>query len=330
MQKLRWGVLSTANIGRTKVIPAIQTSLSGEVVAIASRTQASADKAAKELGIKHAYASYEELLADPNIDAIYNPLPNHLHVPWSIKAIEAGKHVLCEKPLGLNSEDVEKLIRVAQQHPHLKVMEAFMYRFHPQWQTAKELVRTGVLGQVRSIHSHFAYNSQELENIRNIPEWGGGALMDIGCYCISLARFIYDEEPLRVIGQITPHAGFDVDCFVSGILEFADGNATFTASTKSEAEQYVEIHGEQGSILIPLPFNPIADTITHIILKRDGVAQEIVQTPSDHYRNMADAYTESIISNTAIPTPLRDALANMKIIDAIFTSANDGRWITLD
>jgi len=330
MQKLRWGVLSTANIGRTKVIPAIQTSLLGEVVAIASRTQASADKAAKELGIKHAYSSYEELLADPNIDAIYNPLPNHLHVPWSIKAIEAGKHVLCEKPLGLNVADVEELIQVAQRHPQLKVMEAFMYRFHPQWKTAKELVQKGALGQIRSIHSHFAYNNHEQENIRNVPEWGGGALMDIGCYCISLARFIYDEEPLRVLGQITPYAGFDVDCFVSGILEFADGNATFTASTKSEAEQYVEIHGEHGSILIPLPFNPIADTITHIILKRDGVAEELVQTPSDHYRNMADAYAESITSNATVPTPLNDALANMKIVDAIFASAFDGHWISID
>ncbi len=330
MQKLRWGVLSTANIGRTKVIPAIQSSLFGEVVAIASRTQESAEKAAKELGIKHAYSSYEALLADPNVDAIYNPLPNHLHVSWSISAIEAGKHVLCEKPLGLNTADVEKLIRVAQQHPHLKVMEAFMYRFHPQWQTAKNLVLSGRIGQVRSIHSHFAYNNHEQDNIRNIPEWGGGALMDIGCYCISLARFIYDEEPLRVLGQITPYAGFDVDCFVSGILEFADGNATFTASTKSEAEQYVEIHGEHGSILIPLPFNPVGDTVTHIILKRDGVIQEIVQIPSDHYRNLTDAFADSVKNNIAVPTPLNDALANMKIIDAIFASANDSRWVSID
>ncbi len=329
MQKLRWGVLSSAKIGRTKVIPAIQTSSLGEVVAIASRTQASADKAAQELGIKHAYASYEDLLADPNIDAIYNPLPNHLHVPWSIKAIEAGKHVLCEKPLGLNTADVEKLIQVAQAHPHLQVMEAFMYRFHPQWQTAKNLVREGSIGQVRSIHSHFAYNNHEQDNIRNNPDWGGGALMDIGCYCISLSRFIYDEEPLRVLGQITPYAGFDVDCFVSGIMEFADGNATFTASTKSEAEQYVEIHGEHGSILIPLPFNPIADTITHIIVKRDGVSEELVQIPSDHYRNMADAFALSITNNHHVPTPLSDALANMKIIDAIFASARDSQWIAL-
>lgn len=330
MQKLRWGVLSSAKIGRTKVIPAIQTSLLGEVVAIASRTQESADKVAKELGIKRAHASYEALLADPNVDAIYNPLPNHLHVPWSIKAIEAGKHVLCEKPLGLNTADVEKLIQVAHQHPHLNVMEAFMYRFHPQWQTAKNLVREGRIGQVRSIHSHFAYNNHELDNIRNNVDWGGGALMDIGCYCISLSRFIYDEEPLRVLGQITPYAGFDVDCFVSGIMEFADGNSTFTASTKSEAEQYVEIHGEQGGILIPLPFNPIGDTITHIVLKRDGVREEIVQIPSDHYRNMADAFAESVSQKNPVPTPLSDALANMKIIDAIFASAKDSLWVAIE
>lgn len=330
MQKLRWGVLSSAKIGRTKVIPAIQTSLLGEVVAIASRNQESADKVAKELGIKRAHASYEALLADPNVDAIYNPLPNHLHVPWSIKAIEAGKHVLCEKPLGLNTADIEKLIKVAQQHPHINVMEAFMYRFHPQWQTAKNVVREDRIGQVRSIHSHFAYNSHDQDNIRNNPDWGGGALMDIGCYCISLSRFIYDEEPLRVLGQITPYAGYDVDCFVSGIMEFADGNATFTASTKSEGEQYVEIHGEHGSILIPLPFNPIADTITHIILKRDGVREKIVQIPSDHYRNMADAFAESVNQKNHVPTPLSDALANMKIIDAIFASAKDSVWVAIE
>lgn len=330
MQKLRWGVLSSAKIGRTKVIPAIQTSIYGEVVAIASRDQTSADKVAQELNIKCAYGSYEALLADPNVDAIYNPLPNHLHVPWSIKAIAAGKHVLCEKPLGLNTADVAQLLTAAQAKPQLTVMEAFMYRFHPQWQIAKDLVRTGAIGQVRSIHSHFAYNSHEPENIRNKADWGGGALMDIGCYCISLSRFIYDEEPLRVVGQITPYAGYEVDCFVSGMMEFADGNATFTATTKSEAEQYAEIHGEHGSILIPLPFNPIADTITHIILKRDGIREEIVQQASDHYRNMADAFAQSVFSKTAAPTPLTDALANMKIIDAIFASAANGQWIAIE
>jgi predicted dehydrogenase len=330
MQKLRWGILSSAKIGREKVIPAIQSSLHGEVIAIASRTQESADQAAQALGIKYAYASYEALLADPNIDAIYNPLPNHLHVPWSIKALEAGKHVLCEKPLGLNTEDVEKLIAVAQQYPKLKVMEAFMYRFHPQWQAVKKLVRDGNIGQVRSIHSHFAYNNHEPDNIRNNADWGGGALMDIGCYCISLSRFIYDEEPLRVLGQITPYAGYDVDCFVSGIMEFADGNATFSAATKSEPEQYVKIHGEHGNIVMPLPFSPQSDTSTHIILKRSDLREEIIQTPSDHYRNMADAFAQSVFAQESVPTPLSDALANMKIIDAIFTSAKDNQWISIE
>lgn len=330
MTKLRWGVLSSARIARTKVIPAIQTSLTGEVVAIASRDAQSAAAAAKALGIKKSYGSYEALLADPEIDAIYNPLPNHLHVPWSIAAIKAGKHVLCEKPLGLNLADIQPLLDTAKHHPQLKVMEAFMYRFHPQWQTALHLVQSGTIGQVRSIHSHFAYNNRDESNIRNVLEWGGGALMDIGCYCISLSRFLYGEEPLRVMGQITPYAGYEVDCFVSGMMEFADGNATFTASTKSEPEQYVEVHGEQGSILIPLPFNPIADTITHIVLKRDGEREEIVQQPSDHYRNMADAFAQSVKDKSHVPTPLADARANMKIIDAIFSSAASNQWVAIE
>jgi predicted dehydrogenase len=326
MKKLRWGVLSTAKIGCTKVIPALQTSHYGEVVAIASRDQASADKTARTLGIPHAYASYEALLANPNIDAIYNPLPNHLHVPWSIKALQAGKHVLCEKPLGLNTHEVQQLIDIAAQYPHLKIMEAFMYRFHPQWQRARDLVRAGSVGQVRNIHSHFAYNNRDADNIRNSIAMGGGALMDIGCYCISLARYIFAEEPLRVLGQITPYAGYEVDCFVSGIMEFADGNATFTASTKIEAKQYVAINGEQGSIFIPVPFNPIADDKTNLILKRNEEHEDILIAPSDHYRNMGDAFAQSVLLEKDVPTPLNDALANMKIIDAIFSSAESSQW----
>lgn len=326
MKKLRWGVLSTAKIGCTKVIPALQTSHYGEVVAIASRDQTSAYKAANALGIPHAYSSYEALLAAPDIDAIYNPLPNHLHVPWSIKALQAGKHVLCEKPLGLNTADVQKLIDAAAQYPHLKVMEAFMYRFHPQWQRARDLVRAGKIGQVRNIHSHFAYNNRDTDNIRNSIAMGGGALMDIGCYCISLARYIFGEEPLRVLGQITPYAGYEVDCFVTGIMEFADGNATFTASTKIESKQYVAINGEQGGIFIPVPFNPAADASTNLIVKRNEVSEDIVITPSDHYRNMGDAFAQSVLLKKDVPTHLSDALANMKIIDAIFSSAESNHW----
>jgi predicted dehydrogenase len=328
MHKIRWGVLSTANIGR-KIIPALQTSNNNHVVAIGSRHLNTARAFADEFGIARAYGSYEELLNDPTIDAIYNPLPNHLHIDWSIKAIQAGKHVLCEKPLGLHAAEVQALIDIAAQYPHLKIMEGFMYRFHPQWQQARELVRAGRIGQVRSIHSHFAYNNRDEDNIRNSVAMGGGALMDIGCYCISLARFIYNEEPLRVLGQITPYAGYDVDCFVTGILEFADGNATFTAATKIEPEQYVKIYGEQGSIFIPVPFNPIADTGTHLVLKCHKTHEEIACIPSDHYRNMGDVFANSITQKIDVPTPLNDALANMKIIDAMFTSARNNQWQTI-
>lgn len=330
MQKLRWGVLSTANIGRTKVIPAIQSSQYSEVIAICSRSQASAEEAAGECGIERTYGSYEALLADPDIDVIYNPLPNHMHVPWSVKALEAGKHVLCEKPLGLNAADLTPLLEAAQQYPQLKVMEAFMYRFHPQWKKAHELVTDGSIGQLRTIHSHFSYNNREPENIRNIALMGGGALMDIGCYCISVARHLFGSEPLRVLAQITPYAGYEVDCFVSGILEFADGSSTFTASTKIENDQYVKASGEAGSVIIPLPFSPIADTETEIFLQRDRQSEKFAIAGSDHYREMADAFALSILNDQPVPTPLSDALANMTIIDALFASAKNQQWVELN
>lgn len=329
MKKLRWGVLSTAKIARTKVIPAIQTSLTGEVVAIASRDLSKTRDITTPLGIKRAYGSYEELLADPNIDAIYNPLPNHMHVPYSIAALEAGKHVLCEKPLGLDTADAQKLLDAANAHPNLVTMEAFMYRFHPQWQLVKRWIDEGAIGKVRHIHSHFAYNNQDKSNIRNIPEWGGGALMDIGCYCISLSRFLLNAEPQRVMGQITPYEGFDVDCFVSGMLDFGSALSSFTAATKSEPEQYVDIHGEHGQIRLLIPFNPPSDSITQVHLKRDGKLAVHTQLPCDHYRIMTDAFADAVLNDKPVPTPLDDAIANMKIIDAIFASAKNSQWISL-
>lgn len=329
MEKLRWGVLSTAKIGCTNIIPAFNMSAFGEVVAIASRTQKSADKAARKLNIERAYASYDDLLSDPGIDAIYNPLPNHLHVPWSIKALKAGKHVLCEKPLGMNAEDVKSLIDITKQYPRLKMMEAFMYRFHPQWEAARELVLTDIIGKIRTIHSHFAYNNRDTNNIRNHLMMGGGALMDIGCYCISLARFLYNAEPSQVLGQMTPYVGQEVDCFVSGIMEFEQGNATFTASTKIEPAQYVEITGELGSIFIPLPFNPGADKKTYIVLTRNKTRKKIAIPASNHYRNMGDAFALSVLNNTPVPTPLDDALANMVVIDAVFKSIQQKCWVDI-
>ena len=226
--KIKWGILSTARIGLEKVIPALQRSEFGEVVAIASRDQKKADGAAKKLSIPRAYDSYEQLLADPDIDAVYNPMPNHLHVPWTIKAIKAGKHVLVEKPIALSAEEAKELIRESDEHPDVKVMEAFMYRFHPQWQRAKELVQQGAIGDLRTVNSFFSYHNDDPDNIRNQPLIGGGGLMDIGCYCISLSRFLFGREPERVTGTVDFDPRFQTDRMASGMMQFGNGTATFT------------------------------------------------------------------------------------------------------
>ena len=328
MQKLRWGVLSTAKIGREKVIPALQASQHNAVVAICSRDLQNARATADSLGIAQAYGSYEDMLADPQIDAIYNPLPNHLHVDWSVKALQAGKHVLCEKPLGLNTADAQRLVDAARAHSHLKVMEAFMYRFHPQWQLAKKLVDEGAIGKLYAVHSHFSYNNREPDNIRNKAEWGGGALLDIGCYSVSLSRWLFNEEPNNVLGQITPMPGEEVDCLTSGIMEFPAGTASFTAATKIEAQQYAEAFGDQGSLYIERPFyNDSGLPVQKIRITRNRVVEEIEVPDNNHYGAMGDALALSVFNNTPVPTPLEDAIANMRCIDAIFQSAAERRWV---
>lgn len=330
MQKLRWGVLSTAKIGREKVIPALQASQHNQVIAICSRDEQSARAAADTLHIERAYGNYHELLADPDVDAIYNPLPNHLHVEWSIKALEAGKHVLCEKPLGMNTEDAQRLVAAAAAHPQLKVMEAFMYRFHPQWQLAKKLVDEGRIGKLRTVHSNFSYNNRDAGNIRNKIEMGGGALLDIGCYSISLSRWLFGQEPDQVLGHITPMPGEEVDCLTSGIMEFRDGTATFTAATKLEPLQFVEASGEEGSLYLARPFyNDSSEPVQKIRITRNRIVEEIEVPDHNHYSAMGDAFAQSVFNNSPVPTPLDDAIANMRTIDAIFESAAEGQWITL-
>lgn len=328
MQKLRWGVLSTAKIGREKVIPALQASQHNKVVAICSRNLPNAQANAAQLGIARAYGSYEELLADPEIDAIYNPLPNHLHVEWSIKALQAGKHVLCEKPLGLNTADAQRLVDAARAHPHLKVMEAFMYRFHPQWQLVKKLIDEGRIGKVYAVHSHFSYNNREPDNIRNKIEWGGGALLDVGCYSISLSRWLFNEEPAQVLGQITPTPGEEVDCLTSAILEFSAGAATFTCGTKIEPVQYAEAIGDEGSIYLDQPFyTDAALPLPKLRITRNREVEEIEVPETNHYSAMGDAFALSVFNGNEVPTPLADAIANMRVIDATFKSAAERKWI---
>src|SRR6056297_2308881 len=324
MTSIKWGILSTAKIGRSQLIPAIQSSKNGVVHAIASRDSDKARKIAEELDIPVSYGSYEKLLEDDSIDVIYNPLPNHLHVPWTIKAMEAGKHVLCEKPIALDSSEAESLLQKTRDFPDLKIMEAFMYRFHPQWEEVRSLISKGEIGVLESIHAFFTYYNDDPENIRNWSHMGGGGLMDIGCYCISVSRFLYDKEPDRVFGELDIDPGNGVDRKASGILSFGDKSATFTCSTKIESSQKVVVYGSKGIVEVDTPFNPQGDKGAKLHLLKNGKRRTIETEAVDQYRLQVDALNDSILNNRAVPTPLEDAVANMKVIDAIFKSGEEG------
>lgn len=326
--KIRWGILSTAKIGVVKVIPAMQQSGLGVVTAISSRSIDKARQAAEKLGIPKAYGSYEDLLQDPDIDAIYNPLPNHMHVPWSLKALKAGKHVLCEKPIGLDANEAQVLLEESLKYPHLKIMEAFMYRFHPQWIKAKSLVDEGRIGQLRTVHGFFSYHNIDPENIRNKSEIGGGGLMDIGCYCISLARFLFGKEPLRASGIIGRDPTMNTDVLTSGILDFGQGSATFTCATQLIPYQRVNIFGPEGRIEIEIPFNAPPDKPTKLWLHGKLGTEEFTFGVCDQYTLQADAFARAIIEKTPVPTSLDDALANMKVIDSVFRSAETHAWVS--
>ncbi|MGJ8691350.1 MAG: Gfo/Idh/MocA family protein [Thalassotalea sp.] len=329
-KKLRWGIISTAQIGREKMIPALQASIHNEVYAIASRSQAQADAFAKQAGIAHAYSDYEQLLNDPNIDVIYNPLPNHLHVPWTIKAMEAGKHVLCEKPIGLDVSEVEKLIAATQKYPKLKVMEAFMYRFHPQWALAKQLIAEGKIGKVTTIDAVFTFHNVDANNVRNQPGIGGGGLMDVGCYCISAARYLLDKEPLQVTGKLSMDGNFEIDKHANALLDFGDLQASIFCSMQSEPAQRVYIMGEKGSLTIEFPFYQPDDCDARLIIKHDQSPEVHQVAACNHYQKQADALAIAINNNADTPTPLTDALANMKVIDAIFKSHKNNSWVSIN
>jgi predicted dehydrogenase len=327
MPKVRWGVLSTANIGTQKVLPAMQRGQYCDLTAIASRDLTKARAEAARLGIPKAYGSYEELLADPEIDAVYNPMPNHLHVPWSIKALEAGKHVLCEKPIARSSAEAQQLVDAARQRPRLKVMEAFMYRHHPQWRRAKQLVDEGAIGQLRTIHSFFSYFNADPGNIRNMADIGGGGLMDIGCYNISLSRFIFGAEPRRVLGIVEYDPQFATDRLASGILDFGSGTATFTCSTQLTSYQRANIYGTEGRVEIEIPFNAPPDRSCRMWHQRGNTTEEIVFDICDQYTIQGDLFSQAVLNDTPVPTPIEDAVANMKVIEALVASGKRGTWI---
>ncbi|MGE0132736.1 MAG: Gfo/Idh/MocA family protein [Blastocatellales bacterium] len=329
MSKVRWGILSTSKFAQTKVIPALLKCDHVEVAAIASRDQAKAYEAAGRFGIPKAYGSYEELLADPEIEVIYNPMANHLHVPWSIKAVEAGKHVLCEKPIGLNAAEARSLLEVTKKHPKQKVMEAFMYRHHPQWRRAKQLVEEGKVGQLRTIQSFFSYFNTDPANIRNKSGIGGGGLMDIGCYNISLSRFIFGEEPRRVLGVVEYDPNFKTDRVASGILDFGRGTATFTCSTQLSPYQRVNIFGDAGRVEIEIPFNAPPDRPCRMWSETSAGVEEITFGICDQYTIQGDLFSLAVINDTPVPTPLEDAVANMKVIEAVVESGGSAKWIEI-
>ena len=324
---VRWGILSTAGIGTRQVIPALQRGRHATVDAIASRDRAKAEAAAAQFGISRFHGSYDDLLADPDVDAVYIPLPNHLHLPWSLRALDAGKHVLCEKPIGLNRVEAQTLARAAAPHPRLKVMEAFMYRFHPQWPRAHELAAGGAIGEVRAMHTWIAYFNTDARNIRNIKACGGGALMDIGCYAVSFARFIFGREPARVIGVSEWDPQFGTDRLTSAIMDFDGPVATFTCATQLARYQRVEIVGTDGRIEIEIPVNAPADRPTQIWLHRGAKVEEIAFEVCNQYTLQGDAFSLAVLNHTEVPTPLNDAVANMRAIDAIHRSAEDGGWM---
>ncbi len=329
-RKVKWGVLGVANIAVKKVIPAMQKSAWSEIAAIASRDPRNANDAAAQLRIPKAYGSYDELLADPEIEAIYNPLPNHLHVPWSIKAAEAGKHVLCEKPISLTVAEAKTLL-AARDRCGVKIGEAFMVKTHPQWLRSRDLIRTGVIGELRSIVGAFSYFNRDAQNVRNVAEWGGGGLMDIGCYPITTSRWIFGEEPLRVAGVVELDPEFKTDRISSAVMEFPSGHCVFTCSTQLVPFQRMQFFGTKGRIEIKIPFNAPNDRPCEILVDdgRDvfgnGITKEEIPT-CDQYAIQGDAFSRAIREGRDVPVPLEDAIANMAVIEALFRSAESGKW----
>ena len=328
--KVRWGILSTAAIGVKKVIPAMQKGELSSVTAIASRDLRRAQEAAKMLGITRAYGSYEELLADPEIEAIYNPLPNQLHVPWSIKAADAGKHVLCEKPLSITVAEANRLM-AARNRNGVKIGEAFMVRTHPQWLRTRALIASGRIGQLRSVVGVFSYFNRDVANIRNVLDYGGGAFMDIGCYPITTSRFLFGEEPSRALGLIERDPDMKIDRLSSAILEFPSGHAVFTCSTQLVPYQRMHFLGTKGRIEIEIPFNAPNDRPCRIFIDDGGdIFGDNITTETfpicDQYTIQGDNFSRAIRENGEVPVSLEDAVQNTAVMEAIFRSAESGKW----
>ncbi|MDP2698531.1 Gfo/Idh/MocA family protein [Thalassospira sp.] len=330
--KINWGILSTAKIGVEKVIPAIKKSPSSNVLGIASRNAGRSAKVANDLGIQKSYASYEALIADPEIDAIYNPLPNNMHVDWTLAAAQAGKHVLCEKPVGLSARDAERLRGCPK---NVLVAEAFMVRYHPQWIRVREMVRSGELGEVRAIQAAFSYFNNDGQDIRNKPETGGGAVMDIGCYPITAGRFLFENEPLRVMALIDRDPTFKTDRMASVVADFGGGRQlSFMVSTQLCPYQTLSVIGTKARVEIMIPYNAPADEETALIVDTgeslDGSLADCEVLPAcDQYTEQTEMFARAILTGATLPYGIEDSIASMRVLDGVFASEEQKTWINL-
>lgn len=325
---VRWGVLGVAKIATAKVIPAMRQSRHARIVAIASRDLAKAQQAAAQLGIPKAHGSYEDLLADPEVDAIYNPLPNHLHVPFSVMAADAGKHVLCEKPVALSVAECRTLI-AARDRNRVTIGEAFMVRSHPQWLLVRKQVREGEIGEVRAIVVNFSYFNRDAANIRNNAQWGGGALLDIGCYAIQVARFVLGQEPTRVASLIDRDPELGIDRLTSAVIEFPRTHLIFSCGTQIAPAQSARLFGSSGRLEVEIPFNAPPDRPTRVFFERSGQGLRMEEIPvCDQYTLQGDAFSLAVLKGTAPPTPLSDSIRNLAVIEAVFRSGETGAFAT--
>ncbi len=328
MKKLKMGVLGVSAHFISRVLPPVKKSSLVEIYAIASRSPEKARRASAKYGIPVYYASYEELLGDDSIDMVFIPLPNHLHAEWIKKAADAGKHIVCEKPIAMDAKEAKSAAEYALSKK-VKLMEAFMYRFHPQWIRAKAMAFDGSIGKIQTVHTFFGYYNKEASNIRNIKEFGGGAILDIGCYAASSSRFLFNAEPLRVLALNSFDSEFKTDYISSGILDFGGTRTVFTVSTQTYPWQKVEIHGSAGVLVIDIPFNPIPDLPMKLTLIKKTVTRIMETKPIDHYKLQFEAFARAVIEDSEVPIPISDAIGNMKVIDALFESGRNGGWVKI-
>ncbi|HYW81852.1 MAG TPA: Gfo/Idh/MocA family oxidoreductase [Spirochaetia bacterium] len=325
MKPVVWGILSVSTHYKLRIHTNLVKSPLVDMRGIASRSRDRAAEAARDLGLQKAYGSYEELLADKEIEAVYIPLPNHMHAEWVKKAADAGKHVLCEKPFAMDAQEAEQAVRHAERKGVL-VMEAFMYRFHPQWKRAREIVRSGEIGDVRSVNTIFSYMLTDPTNIRNVLSSGGGAIPDIGCYAVSSARFLVGREPTRVVSLVHRDPKLKTDILTSGILDFGVARSIFTVGTQSYPWQRVEVLGSGGELSVQIPFNPFPDVPMQVVVTTGVGTRTYLSPTADQYVEMFEPFSRAVREGGPVPTPPQDAIDNMKVLDALFRSEKSGGW----